>query len=61
MPEGLSSVGAIARMVPEPSFVYKAVPDHVATRHGDTTIILAPANDFGSERTEQAAEHLFEL
>lgn len=50
VPEGLSSVGA-----PEPSFVYRAVLDHVAAMHGGATIILAPANDFKSGRTEQAA------
>ena len=55
VPEGLSSIGALARTLPKPSFVYRAVLDHVAATHGDATIILAPANDFGTHRIEHAA------
>ena len=55
VPDGLAAAGQPARALPTPNFVYRAVLDHVAAAHSGATILLAPANDFGSGRTEQAA------
>ena len=51
IPEGLSIVASKT----VPSFVYRAVLDYVAKNHRDDTILLAPANNFGREMSEQEA------
>lgn len=53
VPDGLAARGRPPVTVPEPSFIYRAVLDHVATRYADRHILLAPANDFGCGTTEQ--------
>jgi len=55
VPDGLAATGRPARAIPEPSFVFRAVLDHVAARYRDAHILLAPANDFGCGVTEQEA------
>ena len=51
IPEGLSVVASKT----VPSFVFRAVLDYVAKQHRGDTILLAPANNFGREITEQEA------
>lgn len=53
VPEGLSRISPDASL-PEPSFVFRQVLDHVARiYHGDFVVLVAPANRFGSPQTEQ--------
>lgn len=55
VPDGLSAGGEPLHTLPEPSFVYRAVLDHIVRVYAEAFIILAPANDFGSYTTEQEA------
>lgn len=55
VPDGLRVKEGSHRIIPEPSFVYRAVLDFVAKVHGGNCVYLAPANDFGCGVTEQEA------
>lgn len=51
IPEGLSIIDNET----VPSFVYRAVLDYVVQNHRDDMIIVAPANSFGCDKSEQKA------
>ena len=51
IPEGLSFVNGVA----VPSFVYRAVLDYVVQNHRGDEVLLAPANTFGFDISEQEA------
>ena len=55
VPDGLAVRGDAGLTLPEPSFAYRAVLDHVCAHHRDRRILLAPANDFGCGVPEQEA------
>ncbi len=57
VPDGLAARGKDRRTVPEPSFTFRAVLDHVARSYREDLILLAPANDFGCGTTEQRVAH----
>jgi uncharacterized SAM-binding protein YcdF (DUF218 family) len=47
VPDGLGSDPRTGIAVSEPSFVFRAVLDHVARQHGPRRILVAPGNRFG--------------
>ncbi len=55
VPDGLAACPRTGAPLPQPSFAYRAVLDHVAAWHASARILLAPANRFGGSCTEQAA------
>lgn len=59
IPDGLRADGTQATPLAEPSFVYRAVLDHVACAYPNDKIYLAPANRFGLPCTEQEAGAMY--
>jgi hypothetical protein len=52
VPDGLSSDPRTGLAVPAPSFVFRAVLDHVARQHRSRRILVAPGNRFGGTVAE---------
>ena len=56
VPDGLAADPRTGTALPEPSFVYRAVLDHVLQSVSEgTPVYLSPANDFGGPLFEQQA------
>lgn len=53
VPEGLAGNSGRYESLPQPSFAYRAVLDHVVRAYAGRMIFLAPANDFGLGQHEQ--------
>jgi hypothetical protein len=53
VPDGLGFDPSARRSLPEPSFVFRAVLEHVAVRYRDRRILVAPGNRFRGSKTEQ--------
>ncbi len=55
VPEGLAAHPQTGEVLAEPSFLFRAVLDHVISRYRDSDVFIAPANTFGGPVSEQAA------
>lgn len=53
VPDGLAAARETGRAQEAPSFVFRAVLEHVRNHHARRHILLAPANDFGATASEQ--------
>ena len=48
VPDGLAAPTAWGPALPAPSFVFRAVLDHIARNHSERRVYIAPANHFGA-------------